>query len=386
MNGLVRSLLFLLFLAGIVLYAAGAFRGDLVRPGRAAEPAAEDAPPGTAKAERVAVPVHEDAVATVESRVRVVVSAQVQARVAEVRAEAGSPVEARVPVVLLDDRELVARRAQAAEALAQAEAAVHLARQAKARAEAVLTQTRKRYERSKGLLESGVTTPEQFEEAEAGWLQAQASVAEADAAIAAAGARVEQAKQFVTEADVAKGYATIAAPITGVVALKAVEPGDIAWPGKTLLELIDPEALRVEAQVREGLIRHVEKGVEYEVEVPAAGKVLRGQVAEICPTADPLTRTFRVRVDIDAESGVRPGMFGRLRIPVGPREIVRIPAATVTRTGQLTTVRVDEAGRTSRRAVTLGRDLGDGFVEVLSGLAGGETLRRPESGLSESGR
>ena len=52
---------------------------------------------------------------------------------------------------------------------------------------------------------------------------------------------------------------------------------------------------------------------------------------------------------------------------------MRVPAEAVTRIGQLATVRVQDQGRWLRRYVTLGNPL-DGQIEVLSGLAGGETV------------
>jgi len=74
---------------------------------------------------------------------------------------------------------------------------------------------------------------------------------------------------------------------------------------------------------------------------------------------------------------VYPGMFGRLRLPVGEREVVRVPAAAIERIGQLETVLLLGDGSWSRRLITTGAAFPDGAVEVLSGLAGGETIGLP---------
>jgi hypothetical protein len=71
-------------------------------------------------------------------------------------------------------------------------------------------------------------------------------------------------------------------------------------------------------------------------------------------------------------------MFGRLRVPAGTREVVRAPAQAVARVGQLETVVVREGERYERRLVTTGQRYDDGSVEVLSGLAGGESVGLPE--------
>jgi multidrug efflux pump subunit AcrA (membrane-fusion protein) len=111
--------------------------------------------------------------------------------------------------------------------------------------------------------------------------------------------------------------------------------------------------------------------------LPAARTSVRGTVGEILPSADPQSRTFEVRVNFDPVAGVHPGMFGRLLVPIGDREVVRVPAAAIDRTGQLETVLVQSDGIWTRRLVTTGAVLADGFLEVLSGLEGGETIGLP---------
>jgi multidrug efflux pump subunit AcrA (membrane-fusion protein) len=375
-----KAVFFILFAVAIVLYAAGVFGGDRVAPGKAAAPPGLEAPAATARAERALVPAVEEAVGTVRSRRRVELSAQVVARIVEVAADAGDTVRRGAPLVKLDDRELGARADQARQALAAAEAARDRALQAKARGDALLAQAKARFERVQALHKGGAATEQQIEDAEASFLEAEAGVAEAVAAIAAAEAQIEGAKNVVTAAEVALGHAVIAAPLDGVVTERLVEVGDLALPGRPLLVLLDPKALRFEADIREGLVARVREGMKLEVEIPAAAATVEGTVSEIIPAADPRSRTFRARIDLPAAEGAYPGMFGRLRLPVGEREIVRIPAVALVRVGQLETVVVRDGGLWARRYVTTGRALPGGAVEVLSGLQGGE-----EIGLAGSG-
>jgi RND family efflux transporter MFP subunit len=312
---------FVALTAAVVLYAAGAFHGARVRPGALPPPAGLPPPPATAVAVRGRVPVVEEAVGTVRSRRRVVIAAQVIARVVSVGADVGDRVGVGAPLVALDDSDFAARFARA----------------------------KAQYERVKGFLAHQAATREQVEAAEAEYLQAKAAVE----------------------------HTRIAAPIDGVVAERHVEPGDLAAPGRPLLVVLDPTALRLEAQLREGLIGRIAPETRLAVELPAAGAVVPGTVAEVLPSADPQSRTFEVRVNLDAAPNVHPGMFGRLRLPVGEREAVRVPAAAVVRVGQLETVLVETGGVWQRRLVTTGAASDDGSVEVLSGLAGGETVGLP---------
>lgn len=363
----------------LVAVATGAFGGERIEPGRQELPPDATRPGGLTTAQRRPVPLFEPAVGTVRSRRQVAVAAQVNATVVSVAVEAGQAVSAGARAVALDDRDLVARRTQARQGLAAAEAAVLRAQEGKAAGEARLAQAQAAYERVQGFVEQGAATPEQLEAAQAGFLEARAAVAGADAAIAAALAQREQAQAALTSAEVALGHATIAVPIDGVVSERAVEAGDLAWPGRTLFTVLDPSALRLEARVREGLIGRVQPGDELEVQLPGLSTTRSGRVTEVLPAADARSRTFEVRVDLGEPPvvGALPGMFGRLRIPVGTRMAVCVPDRAVSRVGQLETVLVrgDEGFR--RRLVTTGQRFADGTVEVLSGLRGEETIGYP---------
>jgi HlyD family secretion protein len=309
---------FVALAAAVVLYAAGAFEGRRIAPGRAPEPPGLPAPARTATVARGPAPVVEEFVGTVRSRREVAVAAQVTARVLEVGARVGDPVTAGRPLVVLDDADPAARFAFA----------------------------KAQYDRTRRFVAHQAATAAQMEAAEVEYLQAKAAL----------------------------DHTRIAAPIDGVVATRQAEPGDLAVAGRPLLTVLDPGALRLEAQVREGLIARIAPGMALDVAVPAAATTVRGTVAEVLPAADPRSRTFEVRVNLEPAPGVLPGMFGRLRVPVGTREVVHVPAAAVERIGQLETVVVAIDGRWSRRLVTTGAALPGGAIEVLSGLTGGESV------------
>jgi RND family efflux transporter MFP subunit len=374
MNQLAKGVLFLVVVVGIVAYAAGLFGPERIAPAKEPAPPGAPAPARTVRAERAEVPVDESAVGTVRSRARVDVAAQLTARIVAVRADAGQTVRAGDELVVLDDREFSARLDQSRQALVAAEAARESARQAKVQAEARLVQARSSHDRIQRLVVGKAATPQEMDDAQAGLLEAQARVTDTVAMIAAADARIQRARKVVAEGELSVGHTRIAAPIDGVVAERTVEPGDLAWPGRSLLVVLDPRSLRLEAQVREGLIARVHEGDRLSVEVPAAGATVEGTVAEILPAADPQSRTFRVRVNFAPAAGVYPGMFGRLRMPLGGRSVVRIPTAAVRRVGQLETVLVKEGAIWARRYITTGVALKDNHVEVLSGLAGGEEI------------
>lgn len=369
-----RWVLLLALCAAVVLYAAGFFGGERVKPGEAAPSRGVPAPSATAMAEKLRAPLFEDAVGTVESRRTIAVAAQVVARVVAVAQRAGESVRAGEELVVLDDREFRARLAQANEAKAAAEAAVQRAEQAKLQAEARLTRATSEEGRVKSLAQERAATTQQLEAAQADLADAKAAVAGAEAAILVARAQVAQSAQVVAEAEIALSHTKIVAPLDGVVSERSIEPGDLASPGRTLLVVLDPRALRLTAQVRERSIGFVRAGATLEVELPALEVKLLGTVAEILPSADPASRSFAVRVHLPADSGARPGMFGRMKLAIGERELVGAPRRAIARVGQLETVVVQREARWERRLVTTGSTLDAERVEVLSGLDGGEIL------------
>ncbi|NQU07856.1 MAG: efflux RND transporter periplasmic adaptor subunit, partial [Candidatus Abyssubacteria bacterium] len=71
-----------------------------------------------------------------------------------------------------------------------------------------------------------------------------------------------------------------------------------------------------------------------------------------------------------------PGMYGKIRLPVGSKESILIPPDALQRVGQLEMVTVVENGITRVRSVKTGKAY-PGGIEVLSGLAPGEQIVLP---------
>jgi hypothetical protein len=78
-------------------------------------------------------------------------------------------------------------------------------------------------------------------------------------------------------------------------------------------------------------------------------------------------------VDIEADSALRAGLFGRVRFASGTRQAIQVPRTALRTRGGLTGVFVVENGRSAFRLVTTADGPGDS-VEVLSGLEPGDQL------------
>jgi RND family efflux transporter MFP subunit len=186
-------------------------------------------------------------------------------------------------------------------------------------------------------------------------------------------ARLRVAQATVTEAETMLGYTKITAPFAGVITRKLSDVGDLAIPGRALLEIEDPRVLRVEADIPESLIDRVQLGAKLHVSLASATQSIEAVVSEIAPAADSATRTFLVKLDLPEQTGLRAGRFARLTVPLGESHALRIPASAVVQRGQMELAFVADADRAHLRLVKTGKRLGD-EVEIVSGLAAGDRV------------
>jgi len=106
------------------------------------------------------------------------------------------------------------------------------------------------------------------------------------------------------------------------------------------------------------------------------GESRPGRISYIYPTLNPETRTVRLRIVLsNADLRLKPGMYATLRITGAPRTtVLTVPRSAVLSTGERSIVFVrDGSGRLTPREVALGGS-NDERVEILRGLAAGETV------------
>lgn len=285
----------------------------------------------------------------VEAVRQTIVAAQVPGAVVALQVKAGDVVQAGQVLVRLD--------ARAAEQNAAAGAAQ--VRAARAAQEAATRE----FERQKQLFEKNYISRAALDRAEA---QHKAAQAEAAAQLAQAGAARTQTDFHV-----------VRAPYAGVVSDVAVVLGDMAMPGRPLLTVYDPRALRVKAAIPQTVAARLARGAAPQAELPGVSGRIAPVKAQLLPTIDPATHTQELRLDLPAGlPGATPGMFARAWLPLAGAASTRlyVPASAVLRRAELTAVYVvGSSGAPALRQVRLGREEG-GRVEVLSGVAAGERV------------
>lgn len=286
--------------------------------------------------------------AVVEAVRQSTVAAQISGRVVEINFDVGDVVQKGQVIMRIDAREL---SQQVAGSKAQL-----------AREQASLANAKAQYERTKQLHEQKFVSQAALDKALADYNSAQAQM---KATLAGLGV-----------AETVKGFATIVAPYSGVVAARHVELGEMAVPGKPLMTGFDPRDMRVVANVPQYRVAAVRAASSATIEIPSLDRRIKAAAVMVLPAADEKTLTTRVRLDLpEGTKDVYPGMFARAHFVVGRTRKLVIPESAVLRRSELTAVYVvGEKGATQLRQVRLGVPAGDGWVEVLAGLATGEQV------------
>ncbi|MDE2427811.1 MAG: efflux RND transporter periplasmic adaptor subunit, partial [Burkholderiales bacterium] len=229
----------------------------------------------------------------VEAVRQTVISAQVSGAVTELPVRAGDAIKAGATLLRIDAR---AANQEVKAGNAQAEAA-----------RAGLVLAARDYERQKLLFAKKYISQAQLDQAES---QFKASTAQANAQIAQAGAIQTQS-----------GFFLLKAPYTGLISEVAVTLGDMAMPGRPLMTVYDPSAMRVTATVPQARIAGLQSGQAVRIEfagLPEAQRWVTASKVTILPVADAATHTVQVRLDLPASvTGLTPGMFARASLPVG---------------------------------------------------------------------
>ena len=208
----------------------------------------------------------------------------------------------------------------------------------------------------------------------------QAALERSQAQFDAAKAQVQALEAQSQAAQTQQRFFVIQAPFSGVVSEVPVTMGDMAMPGRPLLTLHDPSALRVTATVAQSAVPASLGRLQYEFPGwSGASGLMNANGATLLPLVDVATHSAQIRFRLPALSGVVPGMFARVWLPVaegaaGSTERLFVPSAAVVRRAELTAVYlVDVQGRPALHQVRLGRVQGD-RVEVLTGLRAGDKV------------
>jgi len=197
------------------------------------------------------------------------------------------------------------------------------------------------------------------------------NVSSAEALLADARSRLVSSERELEDA-------IVRAPISGVVAQRSVNTGDIVTVGSELFTVVDPSSMRLEASVPSESLPELRIGAPVSFAVRGYEQRFEGKIERIAPQTDAATRQLPIYVSIPNSAGrLVGGLFAEGRVLTASASGVVVPANAVNVSGDQPWVARVTNNKVERVNVTLGlRDPRTERIQVVSGLSEGDTLLR----------
>ena len=314
-------------------------------------PATEAVKPGTLVSVTHAgtrdVPVLLRSIGRLESRAAPLVAAEIDGRVLKLAVDEGEEVATGATLAELDATSITLE--------------VRAARAELGRIGALLANEERRVERFRTLADRELIAREQLDDAEA---QLAVLRAQRDAV---------EAKLHIVEDQLAK--TVIRAPLAGRIQKRLVSVGDFVKRGSPLFEIATSATLRALLPVPEPLAARVAPGLAVTLGSPLTPDLhAAGVITELRPAVGEANRAVWAIVDLENPGAWRPDATVRGEIVLARHpDAVVVPEQSLVRRPAGEVVYVIRDGRASQRVVTPGERF-DGLVEIVSGLAAGDTV------------
>ncbi|MBW2218018.1 MAG: efflux RND transporter periplasmic adaptor subunit [Deltaproteobacteria bacterium] len=182
----------------------------------------------------------------------------------------------------------------------------------------------------------------------------------------------------IEAAGIAKKALKIHSPFKGIVTHKNAFEGGFVKAGMTIYKIADLSRVWVEAHIYEYELPMVSLGQEAQMTLPyQPGRIYSGKVAYIYPYLQRKTRDVVIRLEFEnPQMELKPDMYADVLIKTEAKnEGIIIPSEAIIRSGERNIVFVPRGGgKFTPREVMLGASLVEGTVEVLKGIAPGESV------------
>jgi len=275
------------------------------------------------------------------------VKAKVSGEIRQVSVREGESVKAGQPIVRFDTADLDARLNDRIGALESSRAQLALAEKTR--------------EQNRQLLKQKFISQTAYDSAESNLSVTQGTVKSNEA-------QVQLAR-------IALRDASVAAPLSGVVAKRLVQPGEKVPFDAPLVTIVDLTEMELQAMVPANDIPELNIGMKVTLAIDGFGeRRFTGTIERINPTTEAGTRAILVFIHIpNADGALRGGMFGTGRVTLAAgAPVPTLPAVAVRTEAGQNFVWTIENGKLARRIVTVGRrDDSAGRVEVKTTLPSG---------------
>lgn len=173
-----------------------------------------------------------------------------------------------------------------------------------------------------------------------------------DSTLKSAQAQLQQAQSQLAVQGNQADYAVLTAAVSGVVTAIDAEPGQVVAAGAPVLRIAADGVRDVVFAVPEDKVAAIKVGAPVTLRVWAQSADLSGKVREVAASSDPVTRTYLVKVAVDAKEPPPLGATVTVTVPdAGPARIavIKLPTSALRQEGQTTAVwLLDKATMTLR--------------------------------------
>jgi multidrug efflux pump subunit AcrA (membrane-fusion protein) len=264
---------------------------------------------------------------------------------------------------------------------------------------AEMTNAERLLERTQTMVENGMQSTQELEDATRSITQARAAhnTAQKQLQLLRAGARSEErqalqarlraAQEALHLAQVELQYATITASMDGLVGHRYVDPGAyVTTTQRPIVTLVAMDTVKIRVPVSERDIGRAQPGINAHIRVDAyPEEVFEGTVLRVSPIIDPASRSGEAEISIaNAKHRLKPGMFAKVTLLLEQRqEVVVIPRDALQADRKGAAVFVVQEGKAHRQQIVTGLQT-DTQVEVLNGLdTGTEIVLAGHDGLKD---
>ena len=241
-------------------------------------------------------------------------------------------------------------------------------------AQAVLDEARFNRGRAQKLVEQGVVSRAEFDSADSVYKVAQGRYQDALEEIRNRQALLSQRRSELALAQQQLIATSIYSPMAGVVQEKRASVGEYLAAGTAVVDIVQIDPLRLQAEVPERDAPNVRMGQNVRVTVDGDDNAYMGQIKRLSPTIKEQNRMLVVEADVRNNGSLRPGSFARAEIVTNDSSMaVTVPSKAVVTFAGIEKVIIVQNGKALEKPITTGRRINE-WTEVLAGVKVGESV------------